>query len=102
VVLADLEYNLDETLRLSCLSVTTHQKQTYLLWGEGLGPVADLTAGLWSRLATARIGSLDVPLPNLSHGERVRLRALEYFATYEDGNVGVLDERLLGLEVDRG
>ncbi len=98
--------------------------QTYLLWGEMVVP--DNHAP-WYRLTTARIGKLDVPLQNadrsklseeINKGEkkRVQLKALEYLAEYDadgnvvqednnsdktklHGNVAVVEERLLKLEV---
>ncbi|MBI5758597.1 MAG: TIGR03984 family CRISPR-associated protein [Planctomycetales bacterium] len=75
--------------------------QTYLLWGEGWSGNNRLPSA-WSRLATARIGKLDVPLAGVSANNRVLLHAVEYLAEYEDGNVGVAEERLLRLEVNRG
>lgn len=102
--------------------------QTYLLWGEGVDQTkARAKNGLadgWSRLTTARIGWLDVPVPGIQEKERVHLKALEYLAEYDadgklvqdgqtveedkrHGNVAVaaerllclIDERLLNLEV---
>lgn len=76
--------------------------QTYLLWGEG---VAQDKTGLrkgWSRLTTARIGRLDVPVDGVREKQRVLLHALEYLAECDDyGNVAVIEERLLKLEVAR-
>jgi CRISPR-associated protein (TIGR03984 family) len=73
------------------------QNQTYLLWGEGLS--ANLQPG-WSRLATSRLGKLDVPIGGVSQqGQRVKLKAKEYFQVLNDwyGNVIVAEERLIGL-----
>jgi len=83
--------------------------QTYLLWGEGIKDQAKtgLAAG-WGRLTTARIGPLNVPIkvPNAvetddeSKKPRVLLRVCEYLAECDDyGNVAVVEERLLKLEV---
>lgn len=75
-------------------------EQTYLLWGEG---VEHAKAGLpaeWSRLTTARIGKLDVPLANVGKSGLVQLLAKEYLAVCDPhGNVAVVEERLLKLEV---
>jgi CRISPR-associated protein (TIGR03984 family) len=74
-------------------------EQTYLLWGEGTGNT--LSHG-WSELATARIGALPVPIGGVRKNERVILHAREYLAEYNHGNVAVLDERLVKLEVEGG
>lgn len=74
--------------------------QSYLLWGEAL---ADAAVGGWASLATARIGTLRVPLPadkGLPLYGRMAIRAREYLFTDEThGNAYVGDERLLALEV---
>lgn len=71
--------------------------QTYLLWGEG---TTIKSADGWSALTTARIGRLEVPLDGVRANERVLLHALEYLAEVDaDGNVAVVEERLLYLEV---
>jgi CRISPR-associated protein (TIGR03984 family) len=66
--------------------------QHYVLWGRADGSAKNG----WSRLTTARIGELWIPLP-LAEGGFARLDAREYFATACDGNVIVGDERLIGL-----
>lgn len=75
--------------------------QTYLLWGEGVKTKVDLSSG-WSRLASARIGALDVPVERpIPHGKRVYLKTCEYLAEVdESGNVAVVEERLMELEVE--
>lgn len=72
--------------------------QRYLLWGEKASP--QQTTG-WQRLASARIGALDVPLSqSLAASKRVYLTATEYLAEVDGyGNVAVIEERLTGLEV---
>ena len=91
--------------------------QTYLLWGEGTTIKAE---DGWSVLTTARIGRLEVPLDGVGANARVHLHTLEYLAevdavgkivdaesepaTEEEellrhGNVAVVEERLLYLEV---
>lgn len=68
----------------------------YVLWGPG----ADKSpAPGWSTLAEARIGVLDVPVADVGI-KHVCLRTVEYLQVEDEhGNVGVLDERLTGLEV---
>jgi CRISPR-associated protein (TIGR03984 family) len=81
---------------LNPISAIETQPQTYLLWGEGLP--ASLASG-WSRLATSRLGKLDVPIAGVNQkGQRVRLKAIEYFQCLDDlyGNVVVAEERLTG------
>jgi CRISPR-associated protein (TIGR03984 family) len=78
-------------------AIATHE-QTYLLWGEGYR--ADLPAG-WSRLATARLGKLDLPISGVNQSQqRVKLIAKEYFHCLDDlyGNVIVAEERLMSLQ----
>jgi CRISPR-associated protein (TIGR03984 family) len=78
------------------------QKQTYLLWGEGLN--ANVASG-WSRLATSRLGKLDVPIGGVNQqGQRVTLEAKEYFQRLDRlyGNVIVAEERLTGLTIALG
>jgi len=75
------------------------QEQTYLLWGEGL-VANNLTSG-WSRLATSRLGKLDVPIAGVSQSkQRIKLTAKEYFRRMDElyGNVIVAEERLTGLQ----
>lgn len=73
-------------------------QQPYLLWGEGIGLKPELAEG-WSRLATARIGAMDVPLAGVQRNERVYLWAREYLQVYDEhGNVVVAEERLLKLK----
>ncbi len=91
--------------------------QTYLLWGEGTTIKSE---NGWSLLTTARIGRLEVPLNGVRANKRVHLHALEYLAEVDaegkiidagselvreeekllrHGNVAVVEERLLYLEV---
>jgi len=74
-------------------------EQTYLLWGEG---TRNRLADGWSELATPRIGAMPVPIPGVKPNARVVLRTREYLAEYDHGNVAVLDERLMRLEVAGG
>lgn len=81
------------------LEAVESQDGQYLLWGEGFGQG---TPG-WSRLATARIGKLLVPVESVSSGGRVVLKYKEYFGLApgttgaDHGNAAILEERLLGL-----
>ncbi len=74
-------------------------EQSYLLWGEGTG--ISPSPG-WQRLTAARIGRLDV-VPfhkTVMSGTRVQLHAREYLREVDEhGNVAVVEERLLKLEV---
>jgi len=64
----------------------------YLLWGG-----FDENMDEWTVQSTERIGGLHVPLKVKGKGQRIVLKAREYFTTYEDGNVALHAERLLGL-----
>jgi CRISPR-associated protein (TIGR03984 family) len=84
------------------LEAIATQDQTYLLWGEGLK--ANLATG-WSRLATSRLGKLDVPIAGVSQSKpRIHLQATEYFQRLDQlyGNVVVAEERLTGLSLFGG
>ena len=71
--------------------------QQYLLWGEGVA--SDLPAR-WSRLTSARIGRLNVPYVDIGDKQRVQLHTREYLCEVDKhGNVAVVEERLLKLEV---
>lgn len=86
-----LESNLEPLEPLS----TNPQK--YLLWGKG---TESSTADDWSILAAARIGKLPVPIRGVAIEKRTYLQACEYLAIVDDyGNVAVVEERLIGLEV---
>lgn len=66
-----------------------------LMWGA----VVDQSDG-WATLSAARIGTIKVPVdsPTSLIGRRIWLRAVEYEAEDEHGNVAVVDERITGLE----
>lgn len=70
----------------------------YLIWGEKSD--RDPSSG-WRRLASARIGSLDIPLEQpITKKQRVYLNTCEYLAEVDKyGNVAVVEERLVKLEV---
>lgn len=71
--------------------------QKYILWGE---KVKTVLISEWGKLASSRIGSIDVPVRGLTADKRVYLNAVEYLKTIDNnGNVSVVEERLTGLEV---
>jgi len=73
--------------------------QTYLLWGEGVVEEPEHGTG-WSRLATARIGKLDVPIKGIKRTQGVQLCSKEYLGEIDKlfGNVAVVEERLIKLK----
>jgi len=73
-------------------------KQQYLLWGEK-AKNPSVKQG-WQRLASARIGKLDVPLSTpLKEKDRVFLNSIEYIAEVDQfGNCAIIEERLVNLE----
>jgi CRISPR-associated protein (TIGR03984 family) len=86
-------------------SSDNYLNQTYLLWGEGIQAANDGLPERWSRLASARVGTIDVPYPldqrELVAGkdERIQLLTREYLDVIDDfGNVAVVEERLVKLE----
>ncbi|EKV02768.1 CRISPR-associated protein, TIGR03984 family [Leptolyngbya sp. PCC 7375] len=83
---------------IDLLTAIETQDHTYLLWGEGYS--ANLQPG-WSRLATSRLGKLDVPISGINQSkQRIKLTAREYFQALDDlyGNAIVAEERLTGLQ----
>jgi CRISPR-associated protein (TIGR03984 family) len=70
--------------------------QEYILWGEG---VTTVSPSGWGKLAKSRIGSIDVPVEELTVKKRVYLDTVEYLKADEYGNVSVVEERLIGLSV---
>jgi CRISPR-associated protein (TIGR03984 family) len=100
VLLSEFEIGNYLTEKVDDLQAIDTQEQTYLLWGKG-GAVDNLASG-WIRLATSRIGKLDVPISGAKRqDQQVRLKAKEYFQVLDDlyGNVIVADERLIGLQL---
>lgn len=72
--------------------------QQYILWGEGINTES---TSEWAKISTARIGSIDVLVQGLTANQRVYLKAVEYLQVTDDnGNVSVVEERLIGLEVE--
>jgi CRISPR-associated protein (TIGR03984 family) len=79
--------------RIEPVSAADTSRGEYLLWGR----VAACRDG-WATLATARIGTFDVPVP-ADIGARIRLVTREYVAhEAEHGNAHIAEERLLRLE----
>ena len=74
------------------IPVHATQSRAYLLWGKSAPPHSPN----WTRLTTARIGELMVPAA--SGSDRYALKAIEYLAEFEEGNVAVREERLVGLQ----
>ncbi len=73
-------------------------EQQYLLWGERA--YSQPTHEGWQRLAEARIGKLDIPLAQtFGQTQRVYLKTVEYLAAADYGNMAVIEERLVKLEV---
>lgn len=73
-------------------------EQQYILWGEKAKKQPPQVG--WQRLAEARIGKLDVPI-DLEIDDRVYLKTYEYLAVADKyGNFAVIEERLVGLEVN--
>ncbi len=73
--------------------------QRYLLWGERAKNQPNSEG--WQRLAEARIGKIDIPLAQaFKQEQRIYLKTLEYLAVADVyGNVAVIEERLVKLEV---
>jgi CRISPR-associated protein (TIGR03984 family) len=70
--------------------------QTYLVWGQSTGA----SQNDWTQLAEARIGSFFVPVDGITKAnQRAQFTAFEYLGEYEDGNVAVAEERLIGIKV---
>ena len=66
--------------------------RSYLLWGEREG--TSQSSG-WTTLTNGRTGPINVPVGNCT--SRIQLEVREYLARFEDGNVCVFDQRLMGL-----
>lgn len=73
--------------------------QQYLLWGQKTETRASQG---WHKLASARIGMLTIPLQQqIAKNQRVYLKTQEYLGEVDrdNGNVAVIEERLIKLEV---
>lgn len=104
VLLSESEQNVNGYRALvELVAIKQPLHQSYLLWGIG---VERSPGEGWSRLTTARVGGIDVPidisaslaLAGPRESVRVLLDAKEYLAETDSyGNVVVQDERLCGL-----
>lgn len=84
----------DNIATLELLNTIENQ---YIIWGE---TVKKIYNSGWGKVAKSRIGSLDVPVTVSKANQRVYLTAVEYLkADDEYGNVSVVEERLIRLEV---
>ncbi|NJL99418.1 MAG: TIGR03984 family CRISPR-associated protein [Synechococcaceae cyanobacterium SM2_3_2] len=73
--------------------------QKYLLWGKGVDSV---DASQWGSIASARVGSLAVPIGEIQQDSYVYLHSREYLAEVDEfGNVAVVEERMIKLEVTK-
>jgi CRISPR-associated protein (TIGR03984 family) len=70
-------------------------RQTYLIWGER----ESATENGWTTFSTSRIGRIDVPVSMPGERKRAWMKSFEYLKEFEYGNVGVFEERLIGVEV---
>ena len=76
--------------------------QQYLLWGEVI-PSSPKNSEGWSRLGTARIGAMDVPIADIATNEQRAIlkviEVIEYLREVDDhGNDAVAEERLVCLK----
>jgi CRISPR-associated protein (TIGR03984 family) len=94
VLLSDKELDLCLEIQPDALEILATQTQRYLLWGEATDN-ADNTNDGWNKLISSRIGFIYVPYVN----HRVYLQTREYFKEDNYGNVSVIEERLMSLEV---
>ena len=80
----------------------------YHSYNEGRGilgsvekKIDDKSLDDWLTVSTARIGGLNIPLnKELDENKRIYLKTVEYLQEVDDcGNVSVIEERLVNLEV---
>ena len=71
------------------------ERQTqYLLWGKVIKPPQNG----WVTLGTHQVGTLHVPYAKTAmEGGHLALKAVEYFAEFDDGNMAFIGERLSGI-----
>lgn len=99
VLISEQKQNISDYLDADISEIKELHKnpQQYILWGEK--STTESSSG-WAKLSTARIGSIDVPVRGLTADKRVYLNAVEYLKADEEyGNVSVVEERLIKLEV---
>jgi len=100
VLLSDGVIDILTNVNSANLEVIDKRIQKYLLWGKGTGK--DIGEN-WSRLATARIGKLNVPIPKVQSQQQVGLEVYEYFGITDcHGNVSVIEERLRKFKIIEG
>lgn len=72
--------------------------QKYLLWGKG---VDSNHSENWGSIASARVGSLTIPIGEIRQDSYVYLHSREYLREVDEyGNVAVVEERLIKLGVE--
>lgn len=97
VLLSELDISGYLTDCIPDLQILDTIPQDYLLWGRG---AENSSNPGWGKLASARIGSISVPVTGLTANKRVYLKAREYLGEVDEyGNVAVVEERLTELEV---
>lgn len=77
-------------------SIEFCEERRYLLWGKSTESKGSNPG--WTRLRSARIREVCVPIDKVTEGQRLVLRAVEYFARGAFGNITLLDERLISIE----
>lgn len=99
VLLSEQEKRLQDYEAIDTLADLEHLDQHYLLWGEGWTK-PEQWSEQWGRLTLARIGTIPVPIANLQQSNTVALKVREYLGADDYGNLSVVEERLLGLEIN--
>jgi CRISPR-associated protein (TIGR03984 family) len=90
-----LDNVLDTNVNLEVIDVLP---QKYLLWGKGIDSANN---SHWGSIASARVGSLDIPLEGIRQDSYVYLHSREYLREVDEyGNVVVAEERLIKLGVE--
>ncbi len=98
VLLSEQELTEPLTDPLNPLKAIETLSQTYLLWGKGI----EAGSSSWGQIASARVGSLDVPIGGIQQDSYVYLHSREYLKEIDDyGNVAVVEERLIKLGVEK-
>ena len=66
----------------------------YLLWGKVIAPPQNG----WVTLGTHQVGTLQAPYSGaIKKDDHLALKAMEYFAEFDDGNMAFIGERLTGI-----
>jgi CRISPR-associated protein (TIGR03984 family) len=98
VLLSEQEKRLQDYEAIDVLTDLEQLDPRYLLWGEGWTK-PEQWSEQWSRLTLARIGSIPVPIANLQQSSTVALKVREYLKADDYGNLSVVEERLVKLEI---